>query len=85
MRRRSQGERVELPWFECGASQTDPLTGEVFEVRRTVEFYFDDVGGQEFGFEDVERDVLGAEADHFVQGEDDARTDEEDPEPRSSC
>ena len=82
VRRRRQRERVELFGLDLGAGQADPLAGQVLEVGRPVELDFEHVAGQELRLDDVELHELGAQADDFVEREDDGRAEDEEPETR---
>lgn len=88
VRGRGQRERVVFRRLQSSTVQAHPLAGKVFEVRRTVEFHFEHVGRQQFGFEYIQRHVFGPQTHHLVQDEYDSRADEEFPElrwPRYSC
>lgn len=82
VRRRRQCERVVLRGLERGAIEAHPLPGQVFEVGRSVELHLEHVGRQQLGLQYVQGHVLGAQTDHLVQDEYDARPDEVLPELR---
>lgn len=85
VRRRRERERVVLGGFERGAVEPHPLAGQVLEVGRPVELHLEHVGRQQLRLQDVQRHVLGAQADHLIQDKYDAGPDEVFPELWRPC
>lgn len=79
VRRTSQGEGMILVRTEGRARQSNPLAGEILEIRRSREFQFRHVGRQQFGFQNVQLYVFGLQAENLIQCEDDRRYDEKYP------
>lgn len=65
--RRCEREGVELFAFESSAGQTHPLTRQVFEVGWAVELYFDHVGWQQLGFQNVQLHEFRPQGHHLVR------------------
>lgn len=63
VRCRGQREGMKLVGLESGAGETHPLTRQVLQVRRSVEFDLYHVGGQQFRLDDVQGHVFGSQTD----------------------